>query len=338
MLAAILAVVVAVCAEPDGGPLAPETPETPEAVTRLNGDSIEGWHVGADEDDDDTFTCTSPENCWEKCKARLEKDGDDDDSFSSATCECVPGDAQRFCEMKSPLGEGEGTGGGTTGSDGCSNGGQLPTDTLRDGIEGCIVDVQIDCGAINERGERVTCVARTTWDGKSVSQLYDWKSGSNGKKGWNSIGKFWEGRALKSKSVAVIVKVELADTLILTRTNTMVQIRPREEWKLNPGTPATGSPKKHSQSWPKPYRRWGVYRGDIEKPEAYNPGTIEGTGPWAGDGYIAQRPPEVRAVYIYWRPDIRLKNGLPDYAGAKTDTCENNKLPERAFMLEVNKV
>ena len=339
LLAAILTAVVTVCADPGGNPTTPEIPG--DTVARLNGDAIEGWHVGAvaadGGDDDDTFTCTSARDCYQKCEKRLEKDGDSDNPFSSTTCECVPGDAQWLCEIKHGLGEGGDTGEDGKTGDGCSDGGKLPTDTLRDGNEGCIVDVRIDCGGYNEPGDRVTCVARTTWDGRSVSQLYDWTSGSNGKTGWNSIGKFWEGRALKSKGVTVFVQVELDDTLLLNRTHTKVQVHPRREWNLNPGSPAQGSPKKHPQSWPEPYRRWGVYGSDIEKPEAYSPGTIEGTGPWAGDGYIAARPPEVRARYLYWRPDIRLKNGIPTYAGAKTGTCDNNGLPKKASMLDVNK-
>ena len=73
LLAVILAVVVAVCAEPGGGPLAPETPE---AVTELNGDAIEGWHVGAvaadEEEEDTTFVCSGPRDCWNECQKHLE--------------------------------------------------------------------------------------------------------------------------------------------------------------------------------------------------------------------------------------------------------------------------
>ena len=182
----------------------------------------------------------------------------------------------------------------------------------------------------------VTCRALTTWDGKTASKLYGWRSGSNTKRGWNSVGSYWAGRAIKSKGASVTVKVELDDTLIYNRTHTKVQIRPRREWNLDPGMPAMGSPKKHPSSWPEPYRRWGVYLGEIEKPVAYSPGTISGSGPWKGDGYIARKPPKVRAVHLYWRPDIRLKNAHPDYAGAKNGTCKNNGLPDKASMLDVN--
>ena len=111
------------------------------------------------------------------------------------------------------------------------------------------MDVRIDCGGYNERGKMVTCRALTTWDGKTASKLDDWRSGSNSRWGWNSVGSYWAGRAIKSKGASVNIKVELDDTLILNRTQRKIQIHPRSEWSLGPGMPATGSPKKHGDKW-----------------------------------------------------------------------------------------
>ena len=105
----------------------------------------------------------------------------------------MAGKVQYICEVKH--GPSEGTG-GTTG-DGCSDGGRLPTDTLRDGggNQACIVDVVIDCGELNRRGDQVTCRARTSWDRSSAMKLFTWNAGNNQKREYAAIGQGWSGRA-----------------------------------------------------------------------------------------------------------------------------------------------
>lgn len=305
-------------------------------VTLLNGDSIDGWEPGdalADEEEDDTtFVCTGPRDCWNECqKFLVEKDG------SSTTCKCTASKILYICEVKHGPGEGSGGGGDNPDGDGCADGGDIPTDTLRYGPPACVVDVAIDCGAQPERGSTVECIARTSWDNTNASIQYTWTAGGNSKHGTRELsGSYWRGRAIDSKSIKVKVEVEHDDTLIFNRTSKMVRVHPRQEWRLDPGWPTEGSPKKNGRHWPVPGRTWGTCLGDIEEPDGYNPGTLEGSGPWEGDGYIARNPPEVRAVHLYWRPDIRLKNGHPDYAHAADSTCQNNGLPDFASMLDVN--
>ena len=316
--------------EPGEGPAAPETPET---VTRLNGDAVEGWQVGAvaadEEEDDDggSYTCFDSKDCWEKCPLKSQ-DG------SSVSCECSKNKngSGWTCDVKTGFldeggGGGEGEGGGTCGGNG---GGTIGTG----GLEKCQevkmpVEMTCESGAI--RGEKRKCEAKPLIPSHDTRKTqYAWSaecflvtaSGSGNQCEATREGKgrryqTWSGRASTHATIKVRITAQPNDsTLYVGGASRDVKVFGRYwttghlvstagmEYPENP--PRGGAWRKGS---------WGAFGKKISRSTTAS--TKSGSGPWAGTHYL-KKEPDSRLLwdFLYVHPDLTYSGPL--YPGAET--------------------
>lgn len=351
---ASLAALLAVCAEPDGGLVAPEDPV-------LSGDSVpRGWMSGAlmadgDDDDDDgnKFTGNGVMDCYQKCSEReTGLDG------WSTGCTCKPNSGKGgpwicwFRHYAPGTHPWEGGPGGDDGENGGGNGcegGEIGGGELLD-CRQTAIGVSLNCPASVRRGQTAECSMRPlNPDYDTEDTFYGWLvecrnegdarryiSGDQcdaEREGEGRRYKKWSGKAtMKAKIEGRVRYFDTSDsTLYVGVTSREVWVEGRD-WESEQFRSTISEFKyplrpKYTE-WTK--STWGLF---VVRPPKLSTWTSKGSGPWAGTRYLTNEPGGIRFDALYGHPDL-LGTG-PKYTGTR-QLCDDGPSSESANLWTVN--
>ena len=329
--------VLAVCAEPGWNPAAPEI--SGDTVAGLNGDAIEGWHVGAvaadggdDDDDEDQYTCFDPEDCWKKCPLKS-RDG------SSVTCECSKNKSGSgwTCDVKN--GFIDGGGGGDPGETGCggSSSGNIGSGTLEKCQE-LKMPVEMTCNSSVNRGEKARCEALPLNPSHNTRKTkYTWSAEcflvtnpglgnqcTETRKGKGRGYQTWSGRASTSATIKVKIIHHPNDSVLYVGGGSRKVTVHGRYWTT--GHLKSNASMEYPENPPKgpPWKKgsWGAFNYSPQHPPLPSMSTKSGSGPWKGTHYLKKEPnTKLLWDYLYVHPDLTYDGPL--YPGAES-TCGAN--------------
>jgi hypothetical protein len=310
-LAALLAaVLLAVCADPRPSPVVPEGDGFTVIRQGPGGDGT--GNPLADGDDD--YWCDDEEDCYEKCP-EVEFDG------GTVGCSCTELGTGWYCTVKQ-YGPGEHPWEGEVGS-GCGGGGIDPGDPLASCPSPPVV---INCtGGSTERGDEVTCDARSSKYDTVPGVRYEWRANGNYYAGVGREFRSWSGVATRDATVSVKLQVPGGPSSAMSRHE--VKVSPRWWPQLNEqhaGFEYTDDIPGHPNAY-----------GNFQWAHALDLEVIPGGGPWEGSYMVGGFAPWIGLVKIQIHNDFR--NDGPPYPHADSTTCGAEGMPYSAGMWTVNK-
>ena len=311
-LAALLAaVLLAVCADPAAFPVVPEG----DGFTVIRqGPGGHGTGNPLADGDDDDYRCDDPEDCYEKCP-EVEFDG------GTVVCSCTEARSGWYCTVKQygPGKHGVGGGGGCGGGGG---GGIGPGDPLASCPSPPVV---INCtGGSTERGDEVTCEARSSKYDTVPGVRYEWRANGNRYAGVGREFRSWSGVATGDATVSVQLHVPGRPSPV-SRHEVKVSSR---WWPQLSEQHAGFEYTDDIPGYPNAYGnfQW-AYHLDLE--------VIPGGGPWEGSYMVGG----AAAPWIGWTA-LQIHNDFrydgPPYANADSTTCGAEGMPYAAGMWTVN--
>ena len=287
---------------------------------------------GGDDDDEDSYTCFDPEDCWKKCPLKSQ-DG------SSVSCECDKNKSGSgwTCDVKNGFLDGGG-GTGEGGERGC--GGSNGTGRIGGGIlEKCQelkMPVHLTCESHKARGAKHECEALPLNPSHNTRKtLYAWSAEcflvtnpglgnqcTATREGRGRSHQKWSGRATTDATIKVRITHQPNDSTLYVGGASVAMGPIGRDWGNTSRFTSTAS-MEYPENPPKgePWKKgsWGAFGYSPQYPALPSVSTKSGSGPWEGTRYL-KKEPSTRLLwdYLYVHPDLTYDGPL--YPGAES-TC-----------------